>query len=181
MLLAMENRYACAIEGPYGTGKTETVKDLSRTLARSIHVINTSADLDYTEIVKFFKGVTSSGSWVLFDELNRMETGMMNFITQIVSQIQNAVRSHISYIMVEDQKAMIDTEAAIFVTLNPGYKGRQELPHSLKSLFRPLSMVVPNLELITEIMLSRSGFYQAYDLSKKMSHIQKQAGVLIKQ
>jgi len=65
------------------------------------------------------------------------------------------------------------------VTINPGYAGRNDLPQNLKSLFRPVSMVVPDLNLITEILLSRSGFYQAHELSKKMTHIQKLASVLL--
>lgn len=81
MLVAMQYQYACNIEGPFGTGKTETVKDLAVNLARSSFVINTSSDFQYDEILKIMKGVTASGTWVLFDEFNRMEPQMMNYIT----------------------------------------------------------------------------------------------------
>ncbi len=47
------------------------------------------------------------------------------------------------------------------------YPGRAELPESLKTLFRPVSMVLPDLALICEIMLMSEGFQQSKLLSRK--------------
>lgn len=51
--------------------------------------------------------------------------------------------------------------------MNPGYPGRAELPESLKALFRPVSMVLPDLALICEIMLMAEGFQMSKLLSRK--------------
>ena len=51
--------------------------------------------------------------------------------------------------------------------MNPGYLGRAELPEGLKALFRPITVVVPDLELICENMLMAEGFTEAKLLATK--------------
>lgn len=55
------------------------------------------------------------------------------------------------------------------------YAGRVELPDNLKSLFRPVAMMVPDTDIIVKVLLYTSGFTNAPLLAVKLTKLYQMA------
>uniref|UniRef100_UPI000FC45FB7 Dynein axonemal heavy chain 10 n=1 Tax=Bos taurus TaxID=9913 RepID=UPI000FC45FB7 len=161
--------------GPAGTGKTETTKDLAKALGLLCVVTNCGEGMDYKAVGKIFSGLAQCGAWGCFDEFNRIDASVLSVISSQIQTIRNALIHQLTTFQFEGQEISLDSRMGIFITMNPGYAGRTELPESVKALFRPVVVIVPDLQQICEIMLFSEGFLWAKTLAKKMTVLYKLA------
>jgi len=172
--------------GPAGTGKTETTKDLGRALGLQVVVFNCSDQMNYNGMGLIFMGLSQAGSWGCFDEFNRIKIEVLSVVSTQVKICLDAIKrlksNPANSLFVFDEESIhMKVTSGYFITMNPGYAGRTELPENLKALFRSCAMVVPDIVLICENMLMAEGFEEAQDLSKKFMTLYNLAKSLLSQ
>jgi dynein heavy chain 1, cytosolic len=182
MTQALEARLGGSPFGPAGTGKTESVKALGNQLGQFVLVFNCDETFDFQAMGRIFVGLCQVGAWGCFDEFNRLEERMLSAVSQQIQTIQEALKEQLAQQQQLQQKqnsapitielvgkqVTVNPHMAIFITMNPGYAGRSNLPDNLKKLFRSLAMTQPDNVLIAQVMLYSQGFRTAEILAHKI-------------
>ncbi|GAA5850789.1 hypothetical protein JCM8547_009091 [Rhodosporidiobolus lusitaniae] len=169
---ALNSRLGGSPFGPAGTGKTESVKALGVALGRFVLVFCCDETFDFQAMGRIFVGLCQVGAWGCFDEFNRLEERILSAVSQQIQSIQLGLGASVSNpnteIELVGRQLKISQDTGIFITMNPGYAGRSNLPDNLKKLFRSIAMTRPDRELIAQVMLFSQGFRTAETLASKV-------------
>eukprot|EP00906_Rhabdomonas_costata_P002873 RCo004476 len=163
-----------APSGPAGTGKTETVKDMAKSLAFQCIVYNCSDGVTYKMMEKFFSGLAQTGAWCCLDEFNRINIEVLSVIATQLAEIRQGLLVAADRITFQGTPDVVLKKTfGAFITMNPGYAGRTELPDNLKVLFRPVAVMTPDFRMIAEVILFSEGYKDAKSLSLKITQLFK--------
>jgi dynein heavy chain len=123
------------------------------------------------DMAKIFKGLCMSGLWGCFDEFNRISLPTLSVVAAQVEAMTTAKKRKLANFFFPGEEKPIKMNAACgyFITMNPGYAGRQNLPENLKVLFRGVTMMVPDRQVIIEVKLASVGYINYTALSYKFN------------
>ena len=93
---------------------------------------------------------------------------MLSAVSQQILAIQTGLQEHSRNIQLLGRSVSLHQDVGIFVTMNPGYAGRSNLPDNLKLLFRGCAMMKPDFTLIAEVIMFSQGFKEAESIASKV-------------
>ena len=170
MSSALQIKLGCSLGGPAGTGKTETTKDLAKFFGIQCIVFNCSEQIDYKILGNIFSGLClhKNGAFACLDEFNRINVEVLSVIATQLFKIRQAMLLNEETVTIMTDALTLVGKSGTFVTMNPTYSGRTELPDNLKANFRPITMMKPEFSKIAQVKLYSEGFSESDVLSKKL-------------
>ena len=170
MSSALQIKLGCSLGGPAGTGKTETTKDLAKFFGIQCIVFNCSEQLDYKILGNIFSGLCKHkfGAFACLDEFNRINLEVLSVIATQLFTIRQAQLGAKKKVTILTESIDLVGKSGVFITMNPTYSGRSELPDNLKANFRPITMMKPEFSKIAQVKLYSEGFSESDVLSKKL-------------
>ncbi|ETO04869.1 hypothetical protein RFI_32529 [Reticulomyxa filosa] len=172
---ALHLHLGASAQGPAGTGKTETIKDLGKALGKHVVIFSCSNKLNQMALTGWLGGLAQSGSW-----------GFLNMVTLQIQTLFRHLAARSQHFNFEGREIVLNPQFGVFTTMNSGYIGRTELPdnlqvsvflcfvfeniltHSSMALFRPVAMIIPDSQMIVEVSLQADGFTESKVLSQKI-------------
>lgn len=158
--------------GPSGTGKTETVKDLGKAMGIWVLVTNCTDGMDYKTMEMLLSGLAQCGIWGCFDEFSRINTEVLSVVAQQMQTVLTALAQKLKTFMFAGESVNLTPTVGLFITINTGSgQHMYDLSHQFKSMFRPISMTVPDTAIIAENLLVSEGFANSKPLANKVKTV----------
>ena len=147
-------------------GKTESFKQMAFASGQSIYIWNTTSHVTRETITKRLLGLCQTGAWGLFENFDASPPELMCYTACLIHSVMSAIKGcrqgHVDGVSVTP-----NARFGLFASFG-SRASSPELPHDLRVLIRPVSVVVPDLRAVTQLLLMSRGFVQFRTLSSQI-------------
>ncbi|XP_071959570.1 uncharacterized protein [Antedon mediterranea] len=168
--------------GTNWNSRIEVIRDLAKTLGQPLYLFNCSKSMDSILLADVFKGLASTGCWVCFNNLNHILPNVLSIFTQFLTQYLDAKRAGKSSLAIFSEEVGLNSAGACFATMDSALdlttsaaekrlilnSSVAQLPPSLVTSFRTVSIQNPDFGIAVEVLLLSQGFVRATELAKKL-------------
>ncbi|RDD45872.1 Dynein heavy chain 5, axonemal [Trichoplax sp. H2] len=158
---AVSNHRGAALCGPWGTGKTETIKGFAHMLGVYLVAFSCSLQSEPSSLIRIIHGLAQDGCWGCFDDFHRVQVSTISVLSHHLQIIMNALRTkEIFCTMPGGIEITINRKVAFFMTYDTSYgnQGDHLLPSDIRTLFRPIALTAPDVGLILRAYCTSKGF-----------------------
>eukprot|EP00931_Biecheleriopsis_adriatica_P100950 TRINITY_DN76187_c0_g1_i1.p1 TRINITY_DN76187_c0_g1~~TRINITY_DN76187_c0_g1_i1.p1 ORF type:complete len:4582 (-),score=777.11 TRINITY_DN76187_c0_g1_i1:88-13833(-) len=163
---ALGMNQGAALQGPTGSGKTETIKDVAKALAVMCFSILCTPSFDVKDASRYLQGAISSGTWCCFEQLQTAESEVLSVLAQQMMVIQQAVLTKSKYFELEGKTTAL---RGGFISMTLPLQTCIKMPEGLRAQVRSIAMVAPSVERIAEVRLLSLGFQKPGALARKLA------------
>lgn len=172
--------------GPAGCGKKETVNQLTIMLGKPFYNFNCTYAVNHNLMVDIFKGMAGTGACICLNNIDNLNVHILSLASQLLSAVFYALKTREEFVTIENEtipliptasclSILVDNPKANYnkLSLRTGYfpsstSSTAALPKCLLGLFRPVTLVNPDIKQIAEVLLMTHGFSYASQLTKQL-------------
>ncbi|XP_077973667.1 uncharacterized protein LOC120348568 isoform X2 [Styela clava] len=176
MSIALAQCQGSAVVGNASSGKTETVMGLASLFGKYIFMINCTRSTDATSLGKILQGLAADGCWGCLDDVHLLSPSgisvILEFSYKIFSSMQKIIdfkrQDSSNYGDNDAQVNLVNPGSAMFITYNPSAPHFKPLPTAIRSLYRTVSIIKPDMSAILKAKCTALGLRSPKALADRL-------------
>ncbi|KAJ8673423.1 hypothetical protein QAD02_004685 [Eretmocerus hayati] len=165
LMEAYYQNYFVSITGFSGVGKTETIKNLTRILAMPFFTVPGQHLSNYDSVRNMFKGIVAVGAWIFIENYTQIREELLSVMSQYVFRISQSKQMDLNTINIDGTQFLFNPRCYMCFSMNPASMNPSPVPENLKSHFRIVAFMCPDIQKICQVELFASGFNDSKSLA----------------